>query len=194
VDPPSAGAGGSKNHARPPEDYDAFPAGAGKLQVAGFTLIELVITIVLVSILSGIAAMIILRGVTMYSDQDTRSDVHYQARLAVERITKELRSMQSCSTIAVSSNPTGSFSFVDSNSSGVNYNVSGGNLFRGADLLASGITSTQPFSFKNSLESNVMTCASTTPGLNIWYIDISVTDTQGSQSLPIRTRVHPRNF
>ena len=49
----------------------------------GFTLIEIVITIVLVSILSGIATLIILQGVKAYSSEDQRSDVHYQSRLAM---------------------------------------------------------------------------------------------------------------
>jgi len=163
-------------------------------QSKGFTLIEIVITIVVLSILSGLAAVIILQGVRAYSDEDSRSEVHYQTRMAVERIARELRSMQSCSSITVISNPTGSFSFIDINGATVNFNVSGGVLSRGTDSLATGITSTRPFSFTDSLGNNIITCASPTPELNIWYVDINVTAARGSQSLPIRTRVHPRNF
>jgi prepilin-type N-terminal cleavage/methylation domain-containing protein len=162
-------------------------------QSNGFTLIEIVITIVLVSILASLAAVIILQGVRAYSDEDSRSDVHYQTRIAVERAARELRSMQSCSTLAVTSNPTGTISFIDINTGlTVTFSVSGTNLRRistTTDLLASGITSTQPFSL---ISTDGTTRTTACPG--IWFIDISVTDAKGTQSLPIRTRVHPRNF
>src|SRR5574341_583889 len=64
-------------------------------QSKGFTLVEIVITIVLIGILSGIAAMIILQGVRAYSDEQSRSDVHYQARLALERMAREIRMIRS---------------------------------------------------------------------------------------------------
>ena len=30
--------------------------------------------------------------------------------------------------------------------------------------------------------------------VNLWYVDINLTDTQGSESLQMQTRVHPMNF
>jgi len=159
----------------------------------GFTLIEIVITIVLVSILAALAAVIILQGVRAYTSEDVRSDIHYQTRLAVERIARELRSMQSCSTLAVSSNPAATLSFTDINTGATaTFTMLGTNLLRistTTDLLASNITSTQPFSL---IATDGITRTIICPG--IWFIDISVTDAQGSQSLSMRTRVHPRNF
>jgi prepilin-type N-terminal cleavage/methylation domain-containing protein len=160
----------------------------------GFTLIEIVITIVLVSILAALASVIILQGVKAYSDEDSRSDVHYQARLAVERIVREARQMQSCATITVTSSPTGTLWFTDINGTPVKFSVSGGKLWRNdTDLLASGITSTQPFSFSDNLGNSDITC-DPNPSLSIWFIDVSVTNTVGTQSLQIRSRVHPRMF
>ena len=148
-------------------------------------------TIVIVSILAALAAVIILQGIRAYSDEDSRSDIHYQARIAVERMARELRSMPSCTNLTVSSNPGGTLSFVDVNTSAtVTFSISGTDLKRNnTDLLASGITSAQPFRLL-AADGNTLTTAC--PG--IWFIEISVTDTKGSQSLPIRTRVHPRNF
>jgi prepilin-type N-terminal cleavage/methylation domain-containing protein len=159
----------------------------------GFTLIEIIITIVLVSILAALAAVIILQGVRAYSDEDSRSDIHYQARLAVERIAREAMQISACTTITAPANPGGAFSFIDINTGAtVTFSVSGTNLLRNTDLLASGITSSQPFLFlqRDGLTSTL----SCTPPNDIWFIDISVTDAKGSQSLPLRTRVHPRNF
>jgi hypothetical protein len=36
--------------------------------------------------------------------------------------------------------------------------------------------------------------ALTTNVVAVWIIDISMTDTQVADSLPMRSRVHPRNF
>ncbi len=160
---------------------------------SGFTLIEIVITIVLVSILASLAAVIILQGVNAYSVEDFRSDIHYQTRIALERMARELRSTPSC-TITVSSNPGGSMAFTDINTGAtVTFSISGTDLRRinptGNDLLASNITSTQPFSL---FAADGTTLTTACPG--IWFIDISVTDAKGTQSLPMRTRVHPRNF
>lgn len=155
---------------------------------AGFTLIEIVITIVIVSILAALAGVIILQGVRAYTAEPPRGNVHYQTRLAVERIARETRTIQSCATFSIVSNPTGTLSFSDINGNPVVFSVLGGNLLRGASLLATGITSPTPFSFLAS----DLTATTACPG--IWYIDITISDTQGASSLQMRTRVHPMNF
>lgn len=156
----------------------------------GFTLIEIVMTIVLVSILASLAAVVILQGVRAYSDEDSRSDIHYQTRLAVERIAREARQISDCTTINVPVNPGGTFSFFDINTGvTVTFSISGTDLMRNADRLASGINAAQSsFSFLATNGTLTTFC----PG--IWFIDISVRDDKGTQSLPMRTRVHPRNF
>lgn len=154
----------------------------------GFTLIEMVITIVIVGIIGGIAAMIIMQGVRAYSAEQSRSAAHYQARFAVERIAREARQIRSCADITGPANPSGTLSFKDINGNAVAFSYAGGNLSRGANLLASGITSAQPFTFLDSSGNQTTAC----PG--IWFIVIDVIDQQGSETLEIRTRVHPMNF
>jgi prepilin-type N-terminal cleavage/methylation domain-containing protein len=154
----------------------------------GFTLIEIVITIVIVSILASFASMIILQGVKAYSDEQSRSDAHYQARLAVERMERETRLIRSCGAIMAPANSSATLSFTDINGNAVVFNVAGGNLSRGANILAHGITSATPFRFLDNNGNQTTAC----PG--IWFVEISVTDQQGSESLQMRTRVHPRNF
>lgn len=160
----------------------------------GFTLIEIVITIVLLGIISTVAAMIIMQGVRMYSEEQGRSDAHYQARLAVERIAREARLVRSCADITAPANPSAALSFTDINGSAIAFSVAGGNLSRGADLLASGVTSAQPFRFLNRLGNPTVTCVDPNPDLNIWSIEIDLTSTKGTESIEMRTRVHPRNF
>jgi prepilin-type N-terminal cleavage/methylation domain-containing protein len=163
----------------------------------GFTLIEIVITIVIVGIIAGIASMIILQGARTYSAEDSRGNAHYQARLAVERVAREARLIRSCGDITYPmNNPFGSLTFTDVNGNSITFSVAGGNLSRGANILANGVTSATPFRFLNrtgaALTSPINSCG-VAPN-DIWYLEIDLTDTQGSETLEIRTRVHPMNF
>lgn len=166
-------------------------------QSHGFTLIEIVITIVLVSIIAGLAAMIILQGIRAYSNESTLSDVHYQASLAVQRMARELRMVNRAGNVGtvaigtITGNPASSFIFTDQTGTNVRFWLNGQTLNRtvgGVDsALAVGVT-TLDFRHYNILS------APTTTALEVWTIEISLTDTQGAQSLLMRTRVHPRKF
>jgi prepilin-type N-terminal cleavage/methylation domain-containing protein len=156
----------------------------------GFTLIEIVITIVLISIISGLAAVIILQGVKGYSAEDQRSNLHYQARIAMERMEREIRLIRGqgadITTMALTN-----LQYVDINNSTVGFSWANPTLSRwngvGNDVLASSITA---FSF-TYLQQDGATAAT---AANVWFIDIAMTSQQGSDSLVMHSRVHPRNF
>lgn len=156
----------------------------------GFTLVEIVITIVLIGILSGVAAMIIMQGVRAYSDEQSRSDVHYQARLAVERMAREIRQIRSRTDISTWTDTNMRFTDASGNVVGFEHVGSNINRWDGATdtVLASGIT---PFDY------NYFQQDGTTPAgavANIWFVEITFTSQQGSESAQMRTKVHPRNF
>lgn len=157
----------------------------------GFTLIEIVVTIVIVGIVGGIAAMIIAQGVRSYSDEQGRSGVRYQARFAVERMVREVRLIRSCADITGPANPSATLSFTDINGTAVAFSVAAGNLNRGADRLATGVTTAQPFRFLDKSGNPTTTCVSPN---DIWFIEINLTAAQGAEAYSLRTRVHPRNF
>jgi prepilin-type N-terminal cleavage/methylation domain-containing protein len=158
----------------------------------GFTLIEIVITIVLVSILAGIAAMIIMQGVAVYSDEQSRSNVHYQARIAMERMAREIRMIRSTADITDFTATNLRFTDVSGTTLGFEWiNLTRTlNRWNGAsdDVLASGINPLVFSYFEND---------GVTPAVlvdDVWFVDIAMTSVQGLESLPMRTRVHPRNF
>lgn len=160
----------------------------------GFTLIEMVITIVIVGIISGIAAMIILESMTAYSKGKNLSDVHYQARLAMERMTREIRTVRQpgeIGTVAIGTitgNPTSSLIFTDLTGTNITYALGGTTLNRTpGGTLATGVTTLQ---FRHYDDTNTLT----TVAASVWTIEIFMTDTQGTDSLQMRTRIHPRNF
>lgn len=57
----------------------------------GFTLLEMVITIVLIGIVAGILAPFYQQAGIMFSDTRTRTELTARGRLALERLSRELR-------------------------------------------------------------------------------------------------------
>ncbi|MEO5657580.1 MAG: type II secretion system protein, partial [Nitrospiria bacterium] len=105
----------------------------------GFTLIELVITIVLVGIIAGVGALFLQQGVRAYISADARTDLTNQGRLAIERMAREIRTIRSrtnadipgcCSATALS--------FYDVAGNRIDYAVAGGTVTRNLTPLASG--------------------------------------------------------
>jgi prepilin-type N-terminal cleavage/methylation domain-containing protein len=159
----------------------------------GFTLIEAIITIVIVGIISSIAALIILAGMNASSKQLSLSGLHYQARLGVERMAREIRMVRSQTVTDIPTMNAADFRFTDSQGIQMGFRLNAGNIQRTQDnaatwqTLASGVTSLN-FSY---LQQNGVTPATAT---TLWFVVIDMTDTQGADSLPMRTRVHPMSF
>lgn len=58
---------------------------------SGFTLVEIIIVISIMGIIGGLASMIIGRSLDSYAALERRTDLQTSIRLAVERISRELR-------------------------------------------------------------------------------------------------------
>jgi prepilin-type N-terminal cleavage/methylation domain-containing protein len=169
----------------------------------GFTLIEAIITIVIVGIISSIAALIILEGMKASSKEQNLSGVHYQARIAMERMGREIRLIRWNTTLAqadVTTMTATDLIFCDVTGKAVEFQLAGSVLNRresatcsplawgGWNTLSSSGVNPLTFSYLDSTGAGGATAA------NLWFVDINLTDTQGSDSLQMRSRVHPRNF
>lgn len=157
-------------------------------QSQGFTLIEIVITIVIVGIIASIAANIILQGARIYATEDSRSNVHYQARLAMERMTKEIRQIRSPSAADITTMTATDLKFTKASGAIVEFTWANPVLSLGAQQLATGITA---FTFKYYMaDGNTQTSDPTA----MWFVEIIMTATQGTEMLQMSTRVHPMNL
>lgn len=163
----------------------------------GFTLIELIMVIVITSIIASVAAMLILEGAKSYQKEVSYSDIHNQGRLAIERMTREIRSGRQASEVgttvigAITGNPTNSLIFTDVTGTTITYSLSGTTLNRTVSgtpsPLANNVTTLQFRHYDNA--GNF-----TTVPANVWLIEIYLITSNAGESLPLRVRVHPRNF
>jgi len=160
------------------------------LREQGFTLVEIVITITLTGIIAGIAAMIILQGMSAYLAEENRSDVQYQAGAALERMAREIRTIRSRADIVTMT--AADLRFTDMSGAQAGFTWINPNLNRwngaGTDPLAAGITA---FSFAYYQQDGVTLAAA---AATVWFVDVSITAQQGDETQQMRTRVHPRNF
>ena len=58
---------------------------------SGFTLVEIIIVISIMGIIGGLSTLIIGRSLDSYAALERRTDLQTSIRLAVERISRELR-------------------------------------------------------------------------------------------------------
>jgi len=140
----------------------------------GFTLIEIVITIVITGILAYIFLNFFSLGTDSYTLIETRSDVLQDERVVLNRMTREIRQ---AATITITSATDISFTW-DDTSDGINdtyrYYLSGSNLRR----TINGASDTLILDNVSSL--------SFTGDTN--RITIMLTVTRGGQSLTIQSR------
>lgn len=162
----------------------------------GFTLIEIVITIVIVGIISGIAAVIIAQGVRSYSDEQDRSDMRYRAGLALERMSREIRMIRSASAADIPIMTGSILRYTDINGAAMGFRLNAGAIERTEDNgatwnpLATNITAPggNLFTYLDSAGSVTGSQAS------LWFVQIEFTATQGAETETFRSSVHPRNF
>ncbi len=113
-------------------EIDSALAGGRYRHGEGFTLIELVIVIVVISIAGLLLAGTFREAVGTYRFVDVEADLLQQARFAEERIERELRRLRDRTSVTTASATT--FAFVDRDAVPIVVSWSG---TKGADLLFS---------------------------------------------------------
>ena len=163
--------------------------GGARRRHEGFTLIELVITIVLVGIMAGIGALLLREGTRAYISADVRADLTNQGRVAIERMAREIREIRSRTNADIPGCCSATtLSFNDIAGNPIAYDVAGSTVRRNLTALASGDAVSLSFTYYQSNGTPAVTAAT------VWVIQIDLTVTKNGESQPLRIRVHPRNF
>lgn len=143
----------------------------------GFTLIELILVIVLIGIISASTAMLMLQGTKSYADLVNRKESLHNARLAMERISREVRMAasvgRSACTLNVTTTDRGTISFYRDAATDT-VRIGGDGQPVGGSVLAEGI---------NNL------CFSDEGGSSPDWVQISLTEVSGPK---YRTKVYLR--
>lgn len=155
------------------------------MRTRGFTLIEAVISIVIVGIVFAIGSIVLNRGIAEYFAHKDFARADGEARLALERMTRDLRGMQSTPTIT----PPTQIGFVTAAGTSVVYSQSGSLLLRNGAQLANDLApGTLAFSY---LDPNA---APTTTPSAVRSITVQFREQRGASSNLYRATVTARNL
>jgi hypothetical protein len=161
--------------------------------LAASTLVELVVVLILTAIVSAVAARFVAPMVQSYFTGRDVTEVDWQARTAVERMTRELRTIRAPADLTITSASDITFTDIDGNS--IRYCQGGvagcpgaaGDLMRNGQSLATGVGALT-FSFLTR------TATATGSAAAAYYVNATFTAAQNNVTKSFLLTVSPRNF
>jgi prepilin-type N-terminal cleavage/methylation domain-containing protein len=160
----------------------------------GFTLIELVIVIVVVGVMAAVGALLAVKMGDSFQYTIFRKDLSEASEVALRRMEREIRRLDSDTSVYTANATT--YRFVDVDSNTIQFELDGTDLEREyngtTDVLATNVSS---FSF-TYLDDDLATIAS--PQVNpdstdIKFIQIDMTLLSGSNTVSYRAMIRLRN-
>jgi len=161
-------------------DAAAPPAPRG---ARGYTLVEMILVIMIMTIVGGVTTHVILESMKVYARSMPAQNASYQARTCIERMKRELRDLQDRGSITEMS--TTRFTFDDSTDASITYALAGDTLTRNGDLLARGVTA-----FSLTYWGVGGSVAATVEDLHLVELDLTVEC--GGQAFRAQSAVFPR--
>ena len=160
------------------------------LRQLGFSLIELIVVTVVLGIVASMGAFLVRDGMLGYLRGREITSADWQGRLALERITRELRDVAApnYSNIAATACGTSTFTFSDSSSTLISYTQSTTTLLRNGQPLADNVTGLRFY----CLQSDGQTYSSISSA--VYYVTVSMVVSTANTSATYRSTVKPRGF
>lgn len=168
----------------------------------GFTLVEVITTLVIMSIIAGIASRILFQAFGALNSSSTRIDMHNQLASAMERICTELHTVgitpsSSPATPYITACTATSLTFSNGTSSRT-IALSGSNVQVSGDAKANSIVATNvtTLTFQTYDGSNTALPASPSAGqiATIRRVQITITATTGGLTETLRTKMYVRSM
>jgi prepilin-type N-terminal cleavage/methylation domain-containing protein len=141
----------------------------------GFSLIELVLVIMLVSMLSVFATRFMAQAMNAYIMVQNVTDSTWQARLAYSRMMRDLRQIRSPTDLTIFTNTE--CSFTDMTGASFDYVFTGSQLTLNGQVLADGTSGGFSYYDKN--------IATATIAANVFYVSFTITDNQKGASFNV---------
>ena len=161
------------------------------LNKKGVTLTELIMVIVIVGVLAGGIGFFVVQAIDIYKFITFRNEDVSQARMAMNRMTREIRMLKDDHSVLTANSTDFEFNDMDGNS--IEFQLSGNTLLRNSDILVDGI---QIFQFTYwDIQGNELTNPAVSPdSTDIWRICIRMSIQTGDESMTIKSQAHPRNL
>ncbi len=150
----------------------------------GFSLVEIVLFIVMSGILLGVTTDIMLGQLTTYSFLSSRQNTLSDARYALNRVSNDLLRIPTGGLIAVDAS---SIDFIDSQGFSTSFNLTSGELRRGAETLLESVSDFQV----SALDANGDPAAVLTD-IKKFQVTIVTAPLDNEGSLTLSTSVTPR--
>ena len=161
----------------------------------GFTLVELVIVIVIIGISASILGFMLLGTVKAWTFKFNRNDILWDGRLALDRMTRETRTIKNSTSVTTAS--AAQFRFTDAGNKDITYSLSSTNLNRTEDgtanLLAENVSSLN-FTYYNSSDTAIPSPAVSPAATDIRRVRINLTLTKNGQNVYLQSDASTKNF
>ncbi|MGH8750772.1 MAG: PulJ/GspJ family protein [Burkholderiales bacterium] len=153
----------------------------------GFTLIEFVVVLIILAILATVGSVVLGRGISTYFGGRDITLADWQARVALERMTRDLREVRSPADLTTIT--ATQITFNDLLLNNVTYTLAANTLTRNGIPLADNVSALN----LSYLQRNGQTTAAAAAVVYYITAQITVTDVNGATVI-YRDSVHPRIF
>jgi prepilin-type N-terminal cleavage/methylation domain-containing protein len=159
------------------------------LRQLGFSLVELIVVIVVLGVVASMGAVAVRDGILGYLRGREITSADWQGRLALERITRDLRDAEEIAAgSCANSTPPFTFAYSDINAAPISYTQSTTTLLRNGQPLADNVTGLRFY----CLQSDGQTYT-TTPAA-VYYVTVSMIVSTANTNATYRSTVKPRSF
>ena len=156
---------------------------------SGMTFLELIVVVTLVGIIAGLTGKMFVWGVDMFSFVSERKDTLQSARLGMDIVVRDLRSIEDPADISVAA--ASAIDFDNFNSETISYDFDAGTLSRDNAALIEGLTGFQ-FTYFDLNGANLGTPVS--DPTSIYKIEIAIDATIDGSPFHLESSVIPRRF
>lgn len=161
----------------------------------------MILVIVLAAIIFGFGSVLLGRVFSSYSTKQDITDADWQAKVALERVARELRAVRNATAADLDIASAAQVRFIDTDGNGVCFyrDVAANRIMRSADGPATACGTTGPQTLADNITALSFTYwnnagAATAVVASVYYITMDMTVVEGSYSGRFRTNVQPRNF
>lgn len=161
----------------------------------GWTLIELVVVMVVVSILAGGTALFLVQGTDLWSKVVFQLDAMGQGNVAIDRMARELAQIKDDSSVTTANATTFAFTSIANEAIQYQYTSSDSTLRRNGQLLAAGVSACT-FQYWNVQGQSLSAPTVIPPATktDLWRVGVTLTLISGQETVTLSTQVVPRNF